>query len=224
MAIKVFPAICPDNEIQGEFVPTVGVLQFGDGYMHRQVDGINAHRRTWTLTFENIYENEYNMLVKFIEGTKGAEAFLYKFIYEDDTRMVIAPEGYTHTQKSGGFFDLSVMIQEVNDAKDLSQPVEIVYPYLDMVIGSDMNVRVTYSGGGDLTGAVVTVSEAFPAQLKNAVVVVEQPPTAGQCTIQFKAAQTQHLLQGQLNWFRLKAVYATQGVTDVTPKIGINGK
>lgn len=223
MTIRLFPAICPDNEIEGEFVPTVGLLQFGDGYMHRQVDGINAHKRTWTLSFENLYESEYLLIRNFIESTKGAEAFLYKFIYDDEARMVIAPEGYTHTQKSGRYFDISFLIQEVQDGRDTTIPVEVVYPYLDMVIGSDMGVQVTYSSG-DLTGAVVTISEAFPAQLTFTAVEVLNPPSEGKCIIHFKAAQTQHLLKGQLNWFRLKAEYAASGVTDVTPKIGINGK
>ena len=106
----------PDTSIDHEHRPTVELVQFGDGYVGRYVNGINAELNTFTLRYTNLFQTERNIIYNFIKSMQGAKAFLYQFLEDPAPRKFIAPDGIREVKKNGGFYDLEFTMQEVFDA------------------------------------------------------------------------------------------------------------
>lgn len=56
--------------------PRVNILQYGDGYQFRTLDGINSNPRRWQLTFNRVL-SEAEQIDTFLENLKGKNAFTW---------------------------------------------------------------------------------------------------------------------------------------------------
>lgn len=65
----------PDRGFSKQTTPRVLVTQFGDGYAHRVVDGINSINTVWDLTFTNRTLVDAAAMIAFFEAAAGATSF-----------------------------------------------------------------------------------------------------------------------------------------------------
>lgn len=72
---------------QAEF--RVQRVSFGDGYEQRRVDGLNATRRSWGLTWSNLSREQRDELYEFLMSRQGVYAFLWPVPDGDETRQVL---------------------------------------------------------------------------------------------------------------------------------------
>lgn len=105
----------PNNQISHDWKPNVEILRFGDGYTQRNVQGIRAQTKTYTLQYDNLTLAERNTIYDFITERLGAVAFGFQFLGEASTRIFICYDGVRETRNAGNFFNLEFTMEEVAD-------------------------------------------------------------------------------------------------------------
>lgn len=65
----------PDRGFSKQTTPRVLVTQFGDGYTHRMLDGLNSINNTWDVTFTNRNLVDAGSINAFFEAAAGAIPF-----------------------------------------------------------------------------------------------------------------------------------------------------
>jgi phage-related protein len=87
--MATFPAITPTYGAQKGSAPRTRIVQFGDGYQHRLIVGLNQNPKVWTLTF-NVSETDADAIETFLDAraadsdsfdwTPPGEASSYKWV------------------------------------------------------------------------------------------------------------------------------------------------
>ena len=87
---------------------------FGDGYNQRSVDGINATRLAYSISWTNIDTTRKNTLQTFLESTYGVESF--KWTPPDmSTELLWVNDFPTVTPIAAGVWSISVVLKQVFD-------------------------------------------------------------------------------------------------------------
>ena len=72
------PSVNPSYPFETRYKPNVLSTEYGDGYIERAGDGLNAvHQHTLSVTWENITYAEAVAIHTFFFARKGYEAFLW---------------------------------------------------------------------------------------------------------------------------------------------------
>lgn len=108
------PPVPPSYNSQGKKEYKTLVASFGDGYTVRAGDGLNAIRRTWSLTWENIKAEDADTLEAFFDSMAGYKSFVWtpprgaqgKWIAKDPERDPIGPNTDTISVTFEEVFDL----------------------------------------------------------------------------------------------------------------------
>lgn len=67
--------IAPDKGFSKQTTPRVLTTQFGDGYAHRMIDGLNSINTSWNLTFNSRSITDVAEIIAFFEAAAGAISF-----------------------------------------------------------------------------------------------------------------------------------------------------
>jgi phage-related protein len=91
-----FPDIAPSKSSPGQEV-TFDVLSamFGDGYEQRAAAGTNGQRSTWTLTWENVVNDDADTIENFLDATGGYQPFWWTAPRDTEVRLWILDGGYS---------------------------------------------------------------------------------------------------------------------------------
>ncbi len=65
----------PDYSAQKSIEPKVSKIQFGDGYEHRQANGLNSVLQNWSLRFENRASAEADEIDTFLTDRAALDSF-----------------------------------------------------------------------------------------------------------------------------------------------------
>lgn len=116
MPVNMLPSNpLPNNQIDHQWTPNTEVVRFGDGYTQRNVSGINAEVKQYTLQYESLTQTERNTIYNFITSRKGQVAFGFQFYNEGSPRIFVCYDGIRETRHAGNFFDLEFTMEEVKD-------------------------------------------------------------------------------------------------------------
>lgn len=107
------PALAPSVSNK-RFKPRILVAQFGDGYVQRASDGINATLISVELTFNNLTKSEAQDISDFFETRLGTTSFTYTLPDEDSARTFIC-EQWDVQPKTADLANLTATFREVPD-------------------------------------------------------------------------------------------------------------
>lgn len=67
--------VVPDKGFSKQTTPRVLITQFGDGYAHRMLEGLNSINTTWSLTFNSRSILDAAEIISFFELAAGVISF-----------------------------------------------------------------------------------------------------------------------------------------------------
>tara|TARA_B100000945_G_scaffold229655_1_gene186159 strand:+ start:23 stop:622 length:600 start_codon:yes stop_codon:yes gene_type:complete len=82
--------IRPDKSLSKSTTPRVRMIQFGDGYQQRLVDGINSNAEEYTVTFNNHTKADADDIDAFFQAQKGVSSFNFTVPDTNSTSTVTA--------------------------------------------------------------------------------------------------------------------------------------
>lgn len=85
-------AVPPSLSVPKSVKPKTRIAKFGDNYSQRSPDGLNFIRRSWSLTWDALTEDEKDTIVEFFEEQGGYKAFNWIPPNEVTERLVCCPE------------------------------------------------------------------------------------------------------------------------------------
>lgn len=80
---------------------------FGDGYVQRQPDGINALKQNWDFRGTEIDDDAATEMVAFLRARNGAEAFEYTPMWETTAVLVTCKEWTRSPSQTPGYSDFT---------------------------------------------------------------------------------------------------------------------
>ncbi|PTL88866.1 phage tail protein [Halomonas litopenaei] len=78
MEIDVLPDVCASYSPGVSPAFSVDTVQFGDGYQQRRPTGLNSVRETWNVSFNNLSQDDYELVYGFLKSRQGVHAFLWQ--------------------------------------------------------------------------------------------------------------------------------------------------
>jgi phage-related protein len=104
----------PDDPLQTQKTVRMRVVDFGDGYQQRRIDGINPAQRKLSLTFNGRGFDEINAICDFLDTQQdNATSFDFTGLDGSVIRVVVDKDnGYTRTDHDT-VADVSVTFNEV---------------------------------------------------------------------------------------------------------------
>ena len=112
MARRVFDfAESPGSGLQEQ--PRVVVTQFGDGYAHRQEDGLNAIAQVWDMRFRNVERGPGDEIIQFFRDHRGVTPFLWTPRWSSAPILVICPNWSRTQPEEHEISDISAKFQQV---------------------------------------------------------------------------------------------------------------
>jgi len=82
--------IRPDKSLSKSTTPKVRMVQFGDGYQQRIVDGINSNPEEYSVTFNNHTKADADDIDAFFQAQKGVSAFNFTVPDTNSTSTITA--------------------------------------------------------------------------------------------------------------------------------------
>lgn len=113
----------PDKGFSNQFIPTMKVSQFGDGYEQRLPDGINVIKQQFSINFSTRPKAEIDEIKLFFVARIGDGAS-FTFTYNDHTTggtpvevaIQVVCDFWTETYNFDDYFSLTCEFRRVFDA------------------------------------------------------------------------------------------------------------
>lgn len=113
MAIAVFtPPRNPDVGQHSQDKHRRRVIQLGDGYTKREVEGVNAIQRTRQLSWSGLNQTDYDALIGFCEGI-NVQPFYYAVPGQPTAAWTLVE--WSHGHQAGLLYTVSIAIEQVYD-------------------------------------------------------------------------------------------------------------
>lgn len=104
----------PTFQSSEQFSTRILRSDFGDGYSQRAADGLNAIRRSWNLTFNNLTATEAEALVQFFIARGGTDIIDWQPVGYGVSKKFTC-ESWTRTPIAGGYATVSANLKEEFD-------------------------------------------------------------------------------------------------------------
>lgn len=108
------PALPPSLQLRKTTSLRVKNAGFGDGYVQRAQDGINAATVSYDLSWNALTKTQADALETFLLSKGGYVSFLYT-VPDDVQRRYITGNSFTRTQAHGKSDSMTVTLTEVHD-------------------------------------------------------------------------------------------------------------
>ncbi len=108
------PALPPSLQLRKTISLRVKNAGFGDGYVQRAQDGINAATRSYDLSWNALTKTQADAIENFFLSKAGYLSFLYT-APDDVQRRYTTGNSITRTQSHGKSDSLTVTLTEVHD-------------------------------------------------------------------------------------------------------------
>jgi phage-related protein len=106
--------IQPDYSSSLNKQPRVRKVGFGDNYEQRTADGLNHNPDKWTLTWDELTDDEIKTLLDFFDGLGGVATFSWQSLYATAPKKYVC-EKWDPTPVSDNNHRLSASIYQVNE-------------------------------------------------------------------------------------------------------------
>lgn len=100
----------PTFDSQIEVKPSITKLAFGDGYEHRQAEGLNWRRRNYSLTFQGA-EAEMQEIDAFLWERGGVESF--DWVTPDRKTLIVVCDSWNYRRSEGAITTLTATFRQV---------------------------------------------------------------------------------------------------------------
>ena len=101
----------PDYSAQKSVEPLVKRIQFGDGYEHRQANGINTQPQKWSLQFENRDQTDSDDIDAFLSARGALESF--DWTTPDGNALKFVCRSWNKTITHAGTYTITALFEEV---------------------------------------------------------------------------------------------------------------
>ncbi|MEG5552201.1 phage tail protein [Enterobacter wuhouensis] len=100
----------PTFESEKTLKSAVTVVQFGDGYEHRQANGLNWRKESWSLTFKTTHQVG-NAIDDFL--TEHGALTSFNWVNPRGKSLVVVNDGEHKVKRNPGYLEITCIFRQV---------------------------------------------------------------------------------------------------------------